>query len=186
MLKDSPSGYGLISIFLHWVSALVIIFVFGLGVYMTGLDYYSPWYHRGPEIHIALGILIFLVMSLRLIWRICSRTPDAIQSIPRSVVFVANLSKALLYAGVFLICITGYLITTAEGSNASFFGIFSIPALFNLSSDGVDLAGLLHEYAAWGLITIVLIHATAALFHHFVRRDKTLVRMLKPTQKSIK
>lgn len=182
MLKDSPSGYGLISILFHWVCAPLIIFVFCLGVYMRSLDYYSPWYHRGPVIHIALGLLIFLLMSLRLIWRLRSRTPDDIPTIPKSTMLAANAVKVLLYAGVFLICVTGYLITTAEGSGASFFGLITIPATLELAADNIDRAGFIHKYVAWGLIAIAILHASAALFHHFIKRDKTLVRMLKPDQ----
>ncbi|RYG09980.1 MAG: cytochrome b [Chitinophagaceae bacterium] len=184
MLKDSSNGYGLITIILHWVCAPVILFVFGLGVYMRGLDYYSPWYHRGPELHIALGLFIFLIMSLRLLWRISSKTPEPIPTIGKTNLAAASLVKVLLYACVFIICVTGYFITTAEGSGASFFGIVRIPASVELSADNIDRAGFIHKYFAWGLVAIAALHASAALFHHFVKRDKTLVRMLKPADKA--
>ncbi len=160
MLKDSRAGYGLVTIILHWVCAPLILFLFGLGVYMRGLDYYSPWYHRGPELHIALGLLVFGLMSLRLLWR--SRSTDP----------------------VFVISISGYFITTAEGQGASFFGLFSIPATVEFSASNIDFAGAIHKYFAWGVIGIVLLHAGAAIFHHFVKRDATLVRMLKPATKA--
>ncbi|GGY86162.1 cytochrome b [Cellvibrio zantedeschiae] len=181
MLKDSPSGYGLITIIFHWVSAPLILFVFGLGVYMRGLDYYSPWYHRGPEIHIALGLVIFLLMSLRFLWRIRSTSPNAIPTISKSNLLAAQVVKILLYVFVFIICITGYLITTAEGQGAAFFDFFSIPATVQLNAHNVDRAGAIHKYLAWTLIAIVVVHAAAAIFHHFVKRDKTLIRMLKPS-----
>lgn len=184
MLKDSTSGYGLVTIILHWVCAPLILFVFGLGVYMRGLDYYSPWYHRGPELHIALGLVIFLLMSLRLLWRGRSISPDPIPTISKSNLLAANAVKVLLYTCVFVICITGYFITTAEGSGASFFGLFNIPATFELSANNIDRAGFVHKYLAWSLVAIALLHASAALFHHFVKRDKTLVRMLKPTDRT--
>ncbi|MFO1389177.1 cytochrome b [Cellvibrio sp.] len=185
MLKDSKTGYGLISIIFHWACAPLILFVFGLGVYMRGLDYYSPWYHRGPEIHIELGLLIFFLMVLRLLWRLRSGSPEAIATIPKSNQLAANLVKLVIYIAVFTICITGYLITTAEGSGANFFGIFNIPTTLELSADNIDRAGKIHKYVAWGLIALVALHATAALFHHFIKRDKTLVRMLKPSDDSL-
>lgn len=180
MLKDSKSGYGLITIILHWVCALLIIFLFGLGVYMRSLDYYSPWYHRGPELHIALGLVVFLLMSFRLLWRSRSQSPNPIPTISKNNQLAASAVKAALYIGVFVICITGYLITTGEGQGANFFGIFTVPATIELSADYIDLAGAVHKYIAWGLIGIALLHAAAALFHHFIKRDTTLVRMLKP------
>ncbi|RYY73672.1 MAG: cytochrome b [Gammaproteobacteria bacterium] len=180
MLKDSRAGYGLITIIFHWVSAPLIIFLFGLGVYMRGLDYYSPWYHRGPEIHVAIGILVFAIMFLRLFWRFLSTSPDAIPSISKPTLLAASAAKMALYAFVFVICISGYLITTAEGSAASFFGIINIPATLELSSSNTDLAGAIHKYLAWALMGVVIIHAAAALVHHFVKRDKTLTRIIKP------
>ncbi len=184
MFKDSSSGYGLVTIALHWVCALLIFFLFGLGVYMRGLDYYSPWYHKGPELHIALGILIFTLMVLRLFWRLRGPQPEDIASISKANLAAAKLVKFLLYLGVFVICFSGYLITTAEGDAANFFGIFSIPATLKLTADQVDLAGKIHKYVAWSLVFIAVAHALAALFHHFFKRDKTLVRMLKPAGKS--
>jgi cytochrome b561 len=85
-----------------------------------------------------------------------------------------------LYTFVFVICITGYLITTAEGSAASFFGVINIPATLQLSSEQTDLAGNIHKYLAWSLMGLVIGHTAAALFHHFVKHDKTLTRIIKP------
>jgi cytochrome b561 len=184
MLKDSASGYGLVTIILHWTCVPLIFFVFGLGVYMRSLDYYSPWYHRGPELHIALGLVIFALMSLRLLWRSRSTAPDPISTISKSNLLAANAVKIVLYFGVFFICVSGYFITTAEGSGASFFGLFNVPASLELSASNIDRAGLIHKYLAWGLIGIALLHAAAALFHHFVKRDKTLIRMLNPANKA--
>lgn len=184
MLKDSSSGYGLVTITLHWVCALLIFFLFGLGVYMRGLDYYSPWYHKGPMLHIALGILVFALMLIRFVWRTRGPQPDDIATISKPNLLAAKLVKALLYLGVLVICITGYLITTAEGEAANFFDLFSIPASIQLSASQVDLAGKLHKYVAWTLVFIAVAHALAALFHHFVKRDKTLVRILKPAGKT--
>lgn len=181
MLKDSRTGYGLISILFHWVSAPIILFVFGLGVYMRGLDYYSPWYHRGPELHISLGILIVFLMTLRLLWRFPNKALEPIPTISKRVQLAAKVVKYLLYIAVFTLCITGYLITTAEGSPAQFFGILSIPASIELSADNIDRIGFIHKYLAWGLVGVVGLHAGAALFHHFIKRDNTLLRMLKPT-----
>jgi cytochrome b561 len=179
MLNDSPKSYGLLTILLHWVCASLIIFLFGLGVYMRGLDYYSPWYHRGPELHIALGLIVAVLMSLRLIWRVKSTSPSPIPTISRANILAATLVKIALYAGVLLICTTGYFITTGEGDGAHFFDLFSVPAVTTLSADSIDLIGALHKYMAWGLMGLVALHALAAVFHHVIKKDKTLIRMLK-------
>jgi cytochrome b561 len=184
MLKDSRSSYGLVTIALHWICAPLIIFLFGLGVYMRGLDYYSPWYHRAPELHISLGLLVLFLMSFRLVWRAKNISPTPLPSISASNQLAANLVKKALYVFVFLICISGYFITTAEGQAAQFFNFFGIPASIELSPALVDFIGEAHEYLAWGLMGIASLHGTAALFHHFVKRDTTLLRMLNPAHKA--
>lgn len=182
MIKDSKTGYGIMTILLHWVCATLVIFLFGLGVYMRGLDYYSPWYHRGPDLHIALGILVVALMLLRLVWRKINATPEAVPGQTAQATLAATAVKMALYALVFIIGGSGYLITTAEGSGANFFDLFSIPATVELSSTQVDLAGKIHKFLAWGTMGVVTLHAGAALFHHFFKRDNTLRRMLKPAK----
>lgn len=183
MLKDSRSGYGLLSIAIHWVSALLILFLFGLGVYMVDLGYYDDWYHKGPELHISLGLVVVLLMLVRVIWRIANPTPVEL-SAKRTQNIAAKIVKLGLYAFIFIVLISGYLITTAEGQPASMFNLIKFPVLTELSSQNVDLAGVVHEYLAWGIVLLVVFHAAGALFHHFVIRDRTLVRMLKPVKKS--
>ena len=179
MLNDNRAGYGWITIALHWVVAPLVFFMFGLGVYMRTLDYYSPWYHKAPDLHIALGILVFILMLTRLAWRTYNRSPDPLPSLNKLTILAATSVKIALYLLVFLICITGYQITTNDGEAANFFGLFSIPAMMHLGPDNADRIGLIHKYLAWSLVIIALLHALAALFHHFVKRDKTLVRMLR-------
>ncbi len=183
MLKDSPQGYGAVAIAIHWISALLILFLFGLGVYMVDLTYYDDWYHKGPELHISLGLVVLLLMLLRIVWRISNPTPVDLPAKPVQQK-AAKLVKLALYIFIFVVIISGYLITTAEGQPASMFNLIKFPVLVELSAGNVDLAGELHEYFAWGIIALVVVHALGALMHHFVMRDKTLVRMLKPVKKS--
>ncbi len=183
MLKDSPQGYGVVAIAIHWISALLILFLFGLGVYMVDLTYYDDWYHKGPELHVSLGLVVLLLMLLRIVWRIINPTPVDLpaKSVQQK---AAKLVKLALYIFIFVVIISGYLITTAEGQPASMFNLIKFPVLVELSASNVDLAGELHEYFAWGIIALVVIHALGAFVHHFLMRDRTLVRMLKPVKKS--
>jgi cytochrome b561 len=183
MLKDSRNGFGLVSIFIHWTSALLILFLFGLGIYMVGLSYYDDWYHKGPELHISLGLVVLLLMLARVIWRIINPTPVELAEKPMQNL-AAKWVKAGLYLAIFVVLISGYLITTAEGQPASMFNVLKFPVLVELAPADVDRAGKLHEYFAWGIIALVVVHALGALMHHFVMRDKTLVRMIKPVKKS--
>lgn len=183
MLKDSHQGYGLISIVIHWVSAILILFLFGLGIYMTSLGYYDDWYHKGPELHVSLGLLVLLIMLLRVIWRILNPIPVDLSD-RRVQNLAAKLVKLGLYGFVFIVMVSGFLITTADGQPASMFNLIKFPVVTELSSQNVDIAGALHEYFAWGIVILVVLHAGGAVLHHFVMRDRTLVRIIKPVKKN--
>jgi cytochrome b561 len=120
---------------------------------------------------------------LRIIWRMVNPTPIELSPKPMQS-RAAKLVKWGLYVFIVVVLISGYLITTAEGQPASMFNLIHFPVLIELSSSNVDRAGELHEYLAWGIMALVAVHTVGALFHHFVLRDRTLVRMLKPVNKN--
>lgn len=185
MLKDSDSGYGLLTILLHWISALLIIGLFAVGFYMVDLDYYDPWYHRLPSLHISFGLVLLLLMVVRIIWRLSNPQPKPLPTYSRNTRLLATAMKYLLYIFIVVVIITGYLITSADGKPASLFGLLDFPIIAQLGPDSVDLAGLIHELLAWAIVLFAGLHAGAALMHHFVIRDRTLVRMLKPAKKPV-
>jgi len=88
------------------------------------------------------------------------------------------LGHSVLYLGLFLVMMSGYLISTADGRAISVFGLFDVPAVITSIPNQADTAGLVHEYAAWALVILAVLHALAALKHHFIDRDATLRRML--------
>jgi cytochrome b561 len=79
---------------------------------------------------------------------------------------------------------SGYLISTADGKAIDVFEVISIPALPFAFDNQEDIAGDLHEICAWLLVVIVSLHAFAALKHHIVDRDKTLLRIIKPQRRN--
>lgn len=177
-IKNTRQGYGLVAIGLHWLVALAVIGLFALGYWMTGLTYYDEWYKRGPDIHKGIGILLFLVMLARLGWRLLNVAPDDEPGIGDIQRRVAHGVHALLYLLVFVVMLSGYLISTADGRPIDVFGLFSVPALVTGIPNQEDLAGKVHWYLALGLVSLAGIHALAALKHHFIDRDRTLKKML--------
>ncbi len=176
--SNSSSRYGLVSILLHWVVALVVFGLFGLGLWMVGLDYYSSWYRTAPDLHKSIGLTLFALMLLRVLWRLVSPPPLAPSNHGQLTRLASKLGHAALYLGLFVLMLSGYLISTADGRGISVFGLFEIPATLTSIPDQANIAGLVHEYLAWGLVIFAGLHALAALKHHFIDRDATLVRML--------
>jgi cytochrome b561 len=176
--RNSSTRYGLVSILLHWLVAVAVFGLFGLGYWMVGLDYYSGWYKSAPELHKSLGMLLFLVMLGRMLWRCFSPSPNSLANHDQLTRLGSKFGHAFLYLGLFVLMLSGYLISTAEGRGISVFGLFEVPATLTSIPDQEDVAGLVHEYLAWALVIFAGIHALAALKHHFIDRDRTLLRML--------
>ncbi len=176
MLKDMDSRYGSVSIALHWVMGLAIFTMFGLGVWMRTLDYYDAWYNRAPALHKSAGMLLLFLLLLRMAWRLVNRHPALIGRAWERL--AATIMHRTQYGLMCVVMVTGYLIPTAEGKGISVFGWFVVPALFEFGKHQADLIGFVHKYSAWALVVLAALHAAAALKHHFVDRDATLVRML--------
>lgn len=178
MIKNTENSYGLVSILIHWVMALVIIAMFCLGLWMVELDYYSEWYKQGPDIHRSIGVLVFMALLFRLLWRLICPSPKPEPSLGRWERVAALAVHWLLYLLLLLIIVSGYLISTADGRSVQVFSWFSVPATLTSIENQEDISGELHYIFAVSLMLLVSIHALAALKHHFYDRDQTLLRML--------
>jgi len=86
----------------------------------------------------------------------------------------------LLYLLLLAIVLSGYLISTAKGQGISVFGWFELPALITDLPQQADIAGKAHYWLAMILLGCIALHALGALKHHFIDRDSTLRRMLRP------
>lgn len=184
-MNNTQTNYGYVSIFLHWLSALSIFALFGLGYYMVDLTYYHEWYKTAPELHKSIGVLLFFLMLIRLIWRYQQITPEHLASHTDLERKVGKFVHSALYLLVFIIMITGYLISTADDRGIEVFGLFEIPGFGSFIENQEDIAGLIHKWLAYVLITLALLHAVAALKHHFIDKDNTLNRMIGRRRKSL-
>ncbi len=178
MFRDSQTSYGGISILLHWASAVAIVGLFGLGVYMVELTYYDPLYNRLPQLHKSIGLLHALVFALGIAWRLANPWPAPVAGIGAIEARVARGAKHVFYWLIAIVIVSGYLIPTAGGAPISLFGWIDVPALIADLPRQEDVAGLVHRYAAYLLIALASLHAAAALKHHWIDRDATLRRML--------
>lgn len=177
-LRNTESNYGAVTIVIHWLMALLIIGLFALGLYMTGLDYYHPWYKKGPDLHRSLGVLMLLMLLLRLLWRSLNPIPRPLGRDPAWMHRVAAAVHGALYLLLLAIAVSGYLISTADGRGIPVFDLFILPAMLPPVEQMADRAGLVHQWLAYILMGLVALHALAALKHHFIDHDATLMRML--------
>lgn len=177
-LKNTSKRWGWLSISIHWITAITVFGLFALGLWMVELTYYDQWYKQGPDLHKSIGITLLLLTTVRLIWRMKSTIPDDLPTHKQWERKVAGIVHFLLYLLLFVVMASGYLISTADGRGIDFWGLFEIPATLQGFDKQEDIAGVVHLILASTLIGIALLHAGAAVKHHFVDRDRTLKRML--------
>ena len=178
-IKNSTDSFGILTILIHWLMALIIIALFIVGKYMVDLDYYDSYYHIAPWWHKSFGLLIAFLLLFRILWRMINPKVSELDSYRPIEIKAATIMQYLLYLLILLCCISGYMISTAEDAGVSFFDWFDVPALVSNGEQQADFAGEIHEYATLALIILAGLHALGALKHHFIDKDKTLVRILK-------
>ena len=176
--KNNTTQFGFITIALHWLVPLPVFILFSLGWWMTELDYYDSWYKLGPWWHKSIGALLFITVITRLFWRFLTPPPKPLSSHQPWEIKLAHAVHLFLYSLLLFTMLSGYLISTADNRPIDVFGWFSIPATITSITDQEDVAGQVHLILASTLIGLILLHAAAALKHHFIDRDRSLLRML--------
>ena len=177
-LRNDRQGYGLVAVSLHWLVAVTVAGQFGLGLWMRSLGYYDAWYRLGPWWHKGIGVVLFGVLVLRLVWRWTNPRPEHLPSHTPYERLAAAIAHGLLYLLLFAVMVSGYLISTADGRGLEVFDWFIVPATLSGLERQEDIAGVVHLWLAWSVIGLAGAHALAALKHHFFDHDETLRRML--------
>lgn len=175
---DPASRYDGVSVALHWLTAVAVIGLFGLGFWMVDLDYYDAWYRRAPDLHRSIGLTLAALFVVRLGWMALRERPPPLAShgvLEKRGARVVHVVLLVLLAMMFT---SGYLISTAKGQGIDVFGVITVPAILTSEENLEDLAGVVHEWTAYGLVSLAALHAAAAVKHHVVDRDATLSRML--------
>jgi cytochrome b561 len=165
------------AITLHWVIALLILAAFPLGVYMHDLPL-SPDKLRLYSYHKWIGVSIFLLAVLRILWRFTHRPPPLPGSMPRWEKLAADTVHTLLYALLFVVPLSGWLMSSAKGVQTVWFGVLPLPDLVSKNKELGDLLKEVHEGLNFIMLGAVLAHIGAALKHHFIERDGVLARMI--------
>ncbi|HAT8518351.1 MULTISPECIES: cytochrome b [Vibrio] len=175
-MKEAPKNYSLMMRTIHWFSALTVVGMFGSGLWMVDLSYYSEWYKTAPHWHKSIGIMLAAITIFRFIWKAFTKQPKTEGKKPEVLLAkVAHLSIYLLLAALF---VSGYLISTSDGRGIDIFNWFTLPGAGEIFSNQSDIAGRIHLYAAVSLIALSVLHALAAIKHHYIDKDNTLNKMI--------
>ncbi len=167
---------------LHWLMALIILGLLALGFYMQDLPF-SPEKLKYYSWHKWAGVSVFLLAFLRVFWRITHQPPALPKTMPRLMQIAAHAGHHSLYLLMFLIPLSGWLMSSAKGFQTVWFGVLPIPDLVPKNKVAGDLLLTAHVWLNYSLIAILAGHVGAALKHHFIDSDDVLTRMLPKTSK---
>jgi len=174
--RDTPQAYDGIARSIHWLTVLLVAMLFGFGLYMTRLDY-SEWKVQVYSWHEWTGLTVFVLTGVRLAWRLTHPPPP----LPPSAwieQLAAHATHAILYALMLVLPVLGFLGSNAFGFPVKWFGLVELPDPIGKDETLGEALLLAHAWLGWLMGAALLLHTGAALFHHFVRRDPILGRML--------
>lgn len=181
----APTRYSATAIALHWLLALMLIGLFGVGVYMADLPV-SPQRLKLYNWHKWAGITVLTLSLLRLLWRLSHRPPALpealLQTMPGWQRLAHHGTHLAMYVLFFAVPLTGWAYSSASGFRVMLFGRFPLPDFMPISQVLADNLQLGHRVLAMSLALLVLVHVAAALKHQWVDRDGLLARML-PVQR---
>lgn len=167
--------YATPAVLLHWLLAILISTLVGIGWYMMSIedDPGSDWYFN---IHKSFGIVVFGLVLLRIVWRATHRPNPLPASLPKWQVGLSHVTEWALYACMILMPILGFFGAVYSKSGVAFFGA-QLPSWTVPNHDTAELFFGLHSALAWVLVVLVALHAVGGLKHLLVDRDGVFQRM---------
>jgi len=177
-VRNSAQAYGAVAIALHWMVALLVLGAWLLGQFGDDLPRGNPR-ETGLLVHISFGLAIVAFVAARLYWRF-SDSPPAPEKSPLGTwgEWAGKAVHYLIYALLIAVPTAGVLAQFARGRGLPVFGLFEIASPWVEDRNFARNVTEVHEVLSNILIALVGLHAIAALVHHYIFRDRTLVRML--------
>lgn len=159
---------------LHWIVAALVFATWPLGLMIgyvkkeVSLDFYL--------LHESIGFLVIWVMLLRIGTKIVAGAPEIEGTALERM--AAHSVHGLLYVFLIIMPVSGFLATNAHGFPLHWFGLFEVWSPLGKSPEIAGTLSGIHFWSAWILFGLFCVHFAAALFHHVVKRDGTLLKMI--------
>ncbi|MFL6799947.1 MAG: cytochrome b [Xanthobacteraceae bacterium] len=173
----TPPAYTLSARVLHWLTALLVFIMVPLGIIIAnewGGSVQEPLYN----LHKSIGALVLAIMVVRIIYRLVHPPPPLPADIPAVQQLAAHGVHWLLYALLVIQPLIGWIATSAYPAPLPVFGMFDLPRIWVEDRTLSERLFMVHRWLGISIAGVVALHIAAALHHHFVRKDRTLMRMI--------
>jgi cytochrome b561 len=137
------------------------------------------------QIHRQLGLLVLGVALVRIAYRLLKGLADHARETRIALRLAAHGAHLALYAALIALPLVGWALSSAHGISLRALGIVPLPALVAPDSELADTLDDYHVWLAWALLGLVALHAAAALWHHYMRRDAVLAAMLPGSRRTV-
>ena len=178
MIRDTVSNWGAVARLLHWILGPAIIGMLAFGWWMNHVAARPDrFFYR--SIHADIGYLVALLTVIQLIWRIVNPTPALPDDTPAWQRIAARINHGALYTLTLLVAMLGWAHSGAHKPDyADWFGLFRVPQITSTDKIAATAYEDRHIWMAYVLLALIVIHVVAAIWHHFVRRDRVAARMI--------
>jgi cytochrome b561 len=178
MVDPSPPAYTPVARVLHWLTAALVLTTIAVGITMSNFVDEGPVQDFLYNLHQTIGATLIPILVIRLIYRLTHPPLALPEDIPPFQRITATTVHWLLYVLMIAQLIVGWIGKSAYGAPITVFWAFDLPPIWRKDSDfSEDVLGV-HDVIGFAIAGLLCLHIGAALFHHFVRRDRVLLRMV--------
>lgn len=177
MWKNDQASFGKASKILHWLMAVLIIGMIGVGIYMTGLDEKDPLRAQLTGYHKATGVIVLLLALARIAWILYTPAPPLPAALKTWEKRLTKVAAVAMYVIMAALPLTGVIMSDLVDKPPSFLGLFALPDLLEKNIDSALEVLEWHETLAFTLLILVILHTAGAIKHRYF--DKTDVDVIK-------
>jgi len=173
---DAPA-YTVTARVLHWITAVLVLVQIPLGLTIANLKL-GPWQDPLYNLHKSIGAILIPVVLFRLAWRLTHKPAPLPPDIPE---FQRRAAHGLHWIFYLLLIVQGFLgwiATSAYPAPVPVFGLFELPSIWHEDRALSQQLYVVHRSIGIALAVLLVGHIGAALQHHFIRRDRVLMRMI--------
>jgi cytochrome b561 len=177
MPESATPAYTLTARVLHWVTAALVLTMIPIGVAMANADF-GAWQDTLYHLHRSMGAVLLPLVLGRLIWRLTHPAPPLPADIPAIQQFAAHATHWALYALLIAQAMVGWIATSAYRAPILVFWLFELPPIWREDKAFSEMMFTVHRTIGIAIALLLCAHIGAALYHHFIRKDGVLMRMV--------
>jgi cytochrome b561 len=173
----APPAYSVSARVLHWLTAVLVLAMVPLGIVIAN-EWGGPLQERLYNLHRSVGALLIPIVIVRLLYRLTHPPLPLTADIPLIQQRAAHAVHWTLYALLLVQPFVGWVATSAYRAPMPMFGLFELPPIWPVDRSLSGQLFVVHRTIGIVIAAIATVHIAAALYHHFVRRDRVLMRMI--------